>query len=111
MPFQSQVGDVLKRLQDNVLGPLEMILFAAGLLLFVWGLVKFLWNIGEGGDQTEGKDHMLWGIIGMTIMISIWGIITLIDNTFNLGATSGGAATDVTRMDPILNFGNLNNGR
>lgn len=102
-----QVDSVLKRLQDHIIGPIEMVVFSAGFLLFLWGLVKFLWNVGEGGDQTEGKQHMLWGLIGMFIMVSIWGIITLIDNTFNLGATSGGAATDVSRMDPILDFGSL----
>ena len=97
---------VLQRLNTFVVAPIMMVVFAAGFLLFMWGLVKFMWNVGEGGDQSEGKQHMLWGLIGMFLMVSIWSIIALIDNTFNLGAmTPGGAATDVGRANGILNFG------
>ena len=97
---------LLQRLNQFVIAPIEMVIFAAGFLLFMWGLVKFMWNVGEGGDQTEGKQHMLWGLIGMFLMVSIWSVIALIDNTFSLGAMSpGGAATDVGRANRIINFG------
>ena len=46
------------------------------LLVFIWGLVKFISRVG--GDEkavTEGKKLMIWGLIALFIMISIWGIL------------------------------------
>ena len=36
---------------------------------------------------------MLWGIVGMLIMVSVYGILSLLDNTFGLG-TFNGTSTD-----------------
>ena len=63
----------------------------------------FLWNLEDGGDNSEGKQHMIWGIIGMFIMVSIWGIIGLLDNTFNLGARSGASNGSGAAVDPSRN--------
>ena len=82
-----------------IVDPAILIVFAAGFFLFVWGLVQFLWNLNEGGDNKEGKQHMIWGIVGMLIMISVYGIITLLDNTFGLGVFSG--SPDMSRLNNV----------
>ena len=88
--------DALQKIQDLILLPAEKVIFAAGFLFFIYGLVEFLWSIDEGGSQAEGKQHMLWGIIGILIMVSTVSIIAVIENTFGIGQ-SGGASTDVSR--------------
>jgi hypothetical protein len=51
----------------------------------VLGIVEFLYAMAKGGTAgDEGKEHMKWGVIGMVIMSSVWGIIALISNTFGL---------------------------
>ena len=95
------VSEILGRLQSEVLQPVMTVVFAAGFFLFIWGLVKFLWNVEDGSGQIEGKSHIVWGVVGMFVMVSIWSIIALLDNTFGLGALSGGAATDPSRADSI----------
>jgi hypothetical protein len=85
----SVIGDILQRLQYEVLWPAMTVIFSAGFLLFIWGLVKFLWHVEEGGSADEGKQHMIWGIVGMLIMVSFWGIIGLLDSTFGLGVLNG----------------------
>src|SRR5262249_21248133 len=95
------ISDILGRIETEILGPAEAVIFAAGFLLFLWGLVEALRNLEEGGPTSEGKQHMIWGVVGMTIMVSIWGIVALIDNTFGLGALTGGAATDPSRAQQI----------
>lgn len=78
-------------IRDNIIkfiiDPLMMVLFAAGFMLFVYGLVEYLFASAKGADPSKnktGKDHMLYGVIGMFVMSSIWGIIALIDSTFGL---------------------------
>jgi len=53
-------------------------LFVLVTLYFIWGVVTY---VRAAGDQTAietGKKHMIWGIVGMTIMMSAWGIVRLI---------------------------------
>lgn len=87
-----------------MIDPMILIVFTAGFLLFVWGIVEFLLSLREGGEgQSEGKQHMLWGIIGMLVMVSVYGIISLIDNTFGLDISN----PDVSRIqnvNPGANF-------
>lgn len=56
------------------------------LLVFFWGLVKFIMAVG--GDEkavSEGKNLMIWGIIGLFIMVSIWGILHFLTDQFGFG--------------------------
>ena len=96
---------VLVKFERFIIGPAMQIVFAAGLLLFLWGLVQFLWNLDEGGAQDEGKQHMFWGIVGMFIMVSVWGIINMLDVTFGLGVNGGNYNPDTSSVQSTT--GNL----
>ncbi len=66
------------------------IVVGAALLAFFWGLVLFLWRSREGKVETDSaKDLMLWGLIALFVMISVWGILRFISSTIGLdtGAT------------------------
>ena len=65
-----------------------VVLFAAGFFMFLFGLTKFMLNLSRGAKSDEGKKHMLWGTIGMTIMVSGYGIVALIDNTIHSNAAN-----------------------
>lgn len=86
-----------------IIDPAILIVFAAGFFLFIWGLVEFLVAINQGGDAAEGKRHMMWGIVGMLIMVSVYGIVSLLDNTFGLDI----ANPDVGRMNSVIQPGSF----
>ena len=85
------------RFVTYIINPAILMVFACGFLLFIYGLVEFLWNLNEGKDNSEGKQHMIWGIVGMLIMISVYGILDLIDNTFSLNFSN----PDVSRINVV----------
>ena len=87
----------INKIVDLLVNPAIYVLFSLGLLIFVYGVVEFLYNLSKGADTKEGKSHMLWGIVGMLIMVSVYGIITLIDSTFDLDISN----PDVSRMDNV----------
>jgi succinate dehydrogenase/fumarate reductase cytochrome b subunit len=89
-------SNLIDKLVDYIIDPIILLIFAAGFFLFVWGIVQFLWKLDEGA-QNDGKRHMLWGIVGMLVMVSVYGIITLIDETFDLDI----ASPDMSRMNII----------
>jgi len=69
-----------------IINPLIFLLFALAVVYFLYGLVNYLLNSDSEEIRKSSKSHMLWGIIGMFIMISVFGIMSLILNT--LGETN-----------------------
>ncbi len=59
-------------------------MFAVALLVFFWGLVEFIYKAGSDEGRETGKRNMLWGIVGMFIMITVYGIIGLILGTLGI---------------------------
>ena len=68
-----------------LINPLIVLMFGAALVYFLYGVVEFLANQASAGEKGTGKEHMLWGVIGMFIMISVFGILHLIEHS--LGVT------------------------
>ncbi|PIR83699.1 hypothetical protein COU18_03430 [Candidatus Kaiserbacteria bacterium CG10_big_fil_rev_8_21_14_0_10_51_14] len=85
----NSVSDVMGKFVTYIIDPAILLIFSAGFFLFLWGLVEFMWKLNAGGENDEGKKHMLWGVIGMFIMVSVYGILSLIINTFDLGINIG----------------------
>lgn len=77
-------GDVITRFKEYLINPAIVLIFAAGFFFFVFGLVEFLWKLSSGADTKEGKQHMIWGIVGMVIMASVYGILALVTSTFGI---------------------------
>ena len=54
------------------------ITFALALLFFFYGIAKFIYSAGDVGAKAEGKSIMVYGVIAIAVMASIWGIIHFI---------------------------------
>ena len=65
----ASVGDML-----NMLIP---VLIALALVVFFFGLVKYIMS----GKAKGAKDIMIAGLLGLFVMVSVWGIIKIAQNT------------------------------
>ena len=77
------IKTLLDKIQTEILNPLIQLLFVAATAIFLWGVIQYV--IGSKGNEQQvqkGKQVMLWGIIGMFIMVSAWGIIKILCNFF-----------------------------
>ncbi len=50
-------------------------------------MIKFIWNSGNAEKRQEGQTHMIYGVIGLAIMLSVYGIVTFILKTLNTVGT------------------------
>jgi len=66
-----------------IINPTIFLLFGVALLTFVWGIFKYVRN-AESGDKGENKDAILWGLVGMFIMIGVYGIWNVVLKTFDI---------------------------
>jgi len=67
-----------------IINPLILLLFALALVFFLYGMFEFIANGDNDEKRTIGKSHMLWGIIGLTIMMGVWFILGIILRTLNI---------------------------
>lgn len=71
--------DELVQKITRFLNSLIMILFALATIYFFWGIIEYvIGSYGETKRLDQGRQHILWGLIGMTIMLSAWGIVKMI---------------------------------
>ena len=83
--------DIVTPIANNVLSlvrVLVLIVFVLAIVAFGWGIVQFIF---AGGDPTtigKAKSFLLWGVIGMAVMASLFGLITFLQQYF--GVNSGG---------------------
>ena len=74
---------------NNLFNNMIALFITLAIVVFFWGLIKYLWDMGE--DKAQGLQIMMYGVIAIFVMVSIWGIIRLLQNTFK-----------VTSTDPII---------
>ncbi len=80
------INTLLNRINEFILNPIIILMFVIALIIFFWGLVEFISKAGSEDGRSTGRRNMMWGIIGMLIMVGVYGIIRLILSTFGLDA-------------------------
>jgi uncharacterized membrane protein YjfL (UPF0719 family) len=61
-----------------------VLLFAVALMVFIWGIVQFISQTNNEEVRVKGKQHLVWGVVGLLIMVSVFGIMQIIVDTFDL---------------------------
>jgi hypothetical protein len=93
IPVMAETPRNLKQVIENIfigglLKPVVPLLIGLAVVLFIYGVLVFMFS--EGGEKKEdGKKFMFWGIIGIFVMVSVWGLVAILQGTFNLENTPG----------------------
>lgn len=66
----------LVRAAKDIIDLLIPIFIAVALLVFFWGLIVYIKSAGSSADKAaEGKTFMIYGVIALFVMVSVWGLI------------------------------------
>ena len=64
------------------------VIFALAFLVFIYGVVKYFFiHGGDEAKRAEGRQFMLWGILGLVVLFSIWGFVNLLLSTLGIMPT------------------------
>ncbi|MHB8709983.1 MAG: hypothetical protein ACYC6X_00285 [Minisyncoccota bacterium] len=64
------------------------IIFTLVFIIFIWGVVNYFFiHGGEEGKREEGRTFILWGVIGIVVLFSIWGIVNILLSTLGISPT------------------------
>ncbi len=85
--MSDKVLKLIQNLNTIIVNPIIYLLMTLAVMYFIWGLVEFIWKAGNQADRDKGKSRMIWGIVGLFIMVSVYSIITISLNTFGISST------------------------
>jgi hypothetical protein len=61
------------------------LMFALAIAYFIWGVVQFLiLGAGEEAKRTQGKQHMIWGIVALAVMLGVWSLVGILGGSFGI---------------------------
>ena len=77
-----KVYSILSKINEIIINPVILLLFAVALLYFVYGVFEYIWKSrSDPGKMKEGRLHMGWGLFGMFVMISVFGFFKILLNS------------------------------
>ena len=68
----------------NILNSLVPLLVGLAVFVILWGIFTYITKAGEEEKRAEAKKFILYGIIGVFIMLSLWGLVGILVNTFSI---------------------------
>ena len=60
------------------------LIFALATASLIWGVVQYVINTDDEAKKAKGKQFMLWGIIALTVMFTVWGLVGILGKTFGI---------------------------
>ena len=81
----------LNKVNQYILNPLILLAFGLSLIYFAYGVIKFLSTDAndKSSARVEARNSIMWGIVGMVIMFSVYGIIGFLLSTFGISRGDG----------------------
>ena len=77
------IQSIIQVILSSVFDPLVPILIGLAIIVFAWGLYKYLKSgIGDTAELKGSKSLMFWGVIMIFAMLSVWGIVLVLQNVF-----------------------------
>jgi hypothetical protein len=85
---------IYKGIALEIIQPLVYLLFGIALVYFIYGAVRYIYALSKGDieGKQNGQRHLFFGILGLAIMLSVFGIMNFLYDI----VTGGGTATDLT---------------
>lgn len=82
---EASVATLMKAIDKVIINPLIVLLFALAVVYFLYGLTRYLLSPDNEEIRKSSKSLMIWGVVGMFIMVSVFGIMNILLST--LGVT------------------------
>jgi hypothetical protein len=70
-----------------LLDKLVIFLVALAVVWFIWNVIKYTMSSDEEA-KSKAKQQMIWGVIAIAVIVSIWGLVSVLQNTFGVQTQS-----------------------
>ena len=73
--------EFLEKAVAAIVNPIIQVIFAVALVMFVYGIFEFVRGADSPEVRKKGQQHIMYGLIGLVIMVSVFTIINILINT------------------------------
>jgi predicted membrane channel-forming protein YqfA (hemolysin III family) len=70
----------------QILNAVVPVLIALGVVYFVWGVITYVIASDEEAKKA-GRNRIIYGIIGLAVIVAVWGLVRILTNTFDVNNT------------------------
>ncbi len=105
-PTNLTIATLLKSVVSFIYGSVIPVVGGALVLLFFYGIFRYLLASGNTEKHEEGRKFMLYGLLGLVVVYSLWAIIAILQVTFFGGSVRGNGAV----IDETAGFGPYGDG-
>lgn len=87
-------SQIINNFLTGIISPSVALLIGIALVLFLWGLINYLKaGLGDKAAVDKAKTMMTWGIIMLTVMVSVWGLVQVLQEMFFGSSVPNGPPT------------------
>jgi uncharacterized membrane protein len=72
--------ELLNKINAQIFNPIIGLLIALAVVFFLYGVIEFIAGSASDEKRSIGRRHMIWGIIGLFIAFSVFGLMNLLAN-------------------------------
>lgn len=98
--FAADAFSILNTLQ-SILNVIIPIVITVAVIIFIVGVVKYV-TASDEEKQAEARKLMISGIIGLFVIVSIWGLVRVLQNTFGVNSETIPGTPCVVDTNPFL---------
>jgi len=73
---------------DTIVSYIVPFLLTLALIYFLWGLVKYIMNAGDEEERKKGRGMMIWGVVALFVMVSVWGLVSSLGSIVGVDSES-----------------------
>jgi len=73
--------NILSNIISYIVNPIIYLLVGLAVIYFLYGVFNFVRNASDPTKRIEGASHILWGVVGLAIMLSVFAFVHVIQNT------------------------------
>ncbi|MBI5045840.1 MAG: hypothetical protein HZC14_02460 [Candidatus Niyogibacteria bacterium] len=72
----------------NILNSAIPVLLTLATVVFLWGVIQFIYNADNEKKRKDGRAFIIYGLIGLFVIVSMWGLVGVLLSTFSITDTT-----------------------
>jgi hypothetical protein len=75
---------LLGKIATYIINPIITLGFVVATIIFFIGIIKYISNADDAGKRKAGQDAITYGIVGLFVMFSVYGILNFVLKSFGI---------------------------
>ena len=82
-PMIGVVKELLGKIAVYIINPVIILGFVVATIVFFYGIIGLISKSGDSSDLAKAKQAVTYGVVGLFVMFSVYGILRIVLSTFN----------------------------